>query len=241
VQCAYNFQGVQCYVCSVCIVQMSCDSLCAECFSAPFASYTNSAQCSVPRQCAMCVQQARWALLSMLGVHCANVVCVLLCAGCFSAQAALCTNCVQCPIPVQCLCTHLVGCATLGVHSENSPHPKCNCYSTPTPTPTRLPLVLSVCRVHCVHYTHQRWGPPWLLGPSVLQQSVWYSCELCALGLETLQPCFFFITFGDSVLTVPPMCEKFRKRNAKPTSNFTAVTKTHYKCIPFDPYVLRNS
>ena len=47
------------------------------------------------------------------------------CAECFCAQAALCTSCVQRPIPVQCLCTHLVGCAMLGVHSENSPHPKC--------------------------------------------------------------------------------------------------------------------
>ena len=37
VQCAGNKQGVQCYVCSVCIVQMSCDSLCAMCFSGQFA------------------------------------------------------------------------------------------------------------------------------------------------------------------------------------------------------------
>ena len=125
--------------------------------------------CSVPRQCATCVQQTRCALLSMLGVHCAYVVCVLLCAGCFSAQAALCTSCVQCPIPVQCLCTLKgVQCSVCTV-----PIPSANCCSTPTPTPTRLPLVLSVCCVHCVHHTHQRWGPPWLPGPAVLQQSVW--------------------------------------------------------------------
>jgi len=121
--------------------------------------------CTVPRQCAMCVQQARKALLSMLGVHCANVVCVLLCAGCFSAQAALCTSCVQRPIPVQCLCTHLVGCAMLGVHSENSPHPKCklllnaHAHSHP-PTSCAQCVLCTLCALY----------PP-AMGPAVAPRS----------------------------------------------------------------------
>ena len=58
--------------------------------------------CSVPRQCAMCVQQARWALLRVLGVHCANVVCVqsvsvprLPCAQAVYSAPSLCNVCVH--------------------------------------------------------------------------------------------------------------------------------------------------
>ena len=65
-----------------------CTALCCVlCFCAQFTLCTNY----VPNQWAMCVQHVRYALLSMLGVLCANRVHFAVCSV-FLGQVALCTS-----------------------------------------------------------------------------------------------------------------------------------------------------
>ena len=106
-------------MCSVCIVQMSCDSLCAECFSAPFALNTNSAQytqtvCNV--RAASKVGIAQYARCALCKCRVRFAVCrVFQCPGCLVHKL--------CTVPHPCaMSVYLEGCAMLGVHS---PHPKC--------------------------------------------------------------------------------------------------------------------
>jgi len=89
-------------------------------------------------------------MLSVLCVHCANVVqfavrSVFLCPVC--AQVALCTCCVQCPITVHSLCVQLVKCAMLSVHGANSPRQVQNAAQCLRPNPPAFLL----CAVRVVH------------------------------------------------------------------------------------------
>ena len=102
--------------------------------------------CTVPRQCAMCVQQARWALLRVLGVHCANVVCVqsvsvprLPCAqAVYSAPPSLCNVCVPCRV-----------CNARCAQCEQSPSQVQIAAQRPRPLPPAF-LLCSVCAVYIV-------------------------------------------------------------------------------------------
>jgi hypothetical protein len=132
---------------------MSCKLLYALCFWAQFALCTSCAQ--YPIQSAMRVQP-RCAMLSVLCVHCANVVqfavrSVFLCPVC--AQVALCTCCVQCPITVHSLCVQLVKCVMLSVHGANSPCQLQNAAQCPCPNHPHFSSVQCVSCIVCVQYS----------------------------------------------------------------------------------------
>jgi hypothetical protein len=65
--------------------------------------------CTIPNQCAMCVQPARCAMLSVLGVLCANVV-RSLCAVCFCALSVPWLPCAHAAYSAPSLCNVCVAC-----------------------------------------------------------------------------------------------------------------------------------
>ena len=53
------------------------------------------------------------------------------------------------------------------------------------------------------------------------------SCAQALLSTQkTLQPCLYITNYGESMLRVPPMGEKFRWPDAKPKKKYAAVMKT---------------
>jgi len=167
---AQNTCSVQC----ACIGKV-CNATCARCALCKCRAFCCVQNVSVPR---LLCAQALLSTQTVCNVRAANKVCI--------AQYARCALCIcrvrfavcrvfQCPgclvhklctVPHPCaLSVYLVGCAMLGVHSENSPHPKCklllnaHAHSHP-PTSCAQCVLCTLCALY----------PP-AMGPAVAPRS----------------------------------------------------------------------
>ena len=152
-----------------------CNATCARCALCKCRAFCCVQNVSVPR---LLCAQALLSTQTVCNVRAANKVCI--------AQYARCALCIcrvrfavcrvfQCPgclvhklctVPHPCaLSVYLVGCAMLGVHSENSPHPKCklllnaHAHSHP-PTSCAQCVLCTLCALY----------PP-AMGPAVAPRS----------------------------------------------------------------------
>ena len=124
---------------SVCIVRAAgkvCNATCARCALCKCRAFCCVQNVSVPR---LLCAQALLSTQTVCNVRAASKVCIAQYARCALCKCRvhfavcrvfLCTGCLVhklCTVPPHpcAMSVYLVGCAMLGVHSVNSPHPKC--------------------------------------------------------------------------------------------------------------------